>query len=218
MGDDVLISLFFRALLFAAALSLDTLVAAATLGAQKIDLPFRSLLGMSFVCSAGLTLSMWLGDAVGGWMTAEQAKMLGSLVLIVLGAVRLCAGIIKKGLRKLCEENRSIQLHFAKLTVFLKVCVDSAQADFNRSQSLSLWEAMSLAAALSLDGIAAGFGAGMLRGNIWIIAGLSFAVQFGAAKIGWILGKQLSRKSDRDLSIAAGCVLILLGLGRAFGK
>ena len=96
----------------------------------------------------------------------------------------------------------------------MRVCVDSTQADFNGSQSLSVVEAVSLAAALSLDGLAAGFGAGMLEQDGRMVLVLALAVNLLMLQIGWKLGKRCSERAKGDLSWLSGAVLITMGLLR----
>ena len=83
--------------------------------------------------------------------------------------------------------------------------------DFNRSQSLSVSEAVSLAAALSVDGLAAGFGAGMMQQNHWLLLALSLGINLLAVKGGWRLGSRFCTRFERDISWSAGLLLILMG-------
>ena len=205
---------FFSAVIFSLALCVDTFGAGMVLGSRKIALPLRSLLGLSFLCSLCLTLSMMVGKLLSGRMNGSFASTLGAVILIGLGGIRLCEGFFKKILSRLCAHSQGFTLRFSGLTIFLKVCLDSAQADFNRSKSLSLWEAASLAAALSLDGIAAGLGAGMMGASPWLMGGLSLLLNFGAAKGGCALGEKISQHSRRDFGFAAGVLLILLGTAK----
>ena len=204
----------FSALLFSAALCADTFGAGLILGSRKIVLPLPSLLSLSLVCSVSLTLSMLAGELLGDHMTASFASVLGAVLLIGLGCVRLFEGALKKLLSRLCAKTQGYTLRFSGLTIFLKVCLDSSQADFNRSNSISLWEAASLAAALRLDGVAAGLGAGMMGANPCHMGFLSLILNFGAAKGGCALGEKFSQHSRRDFGFAAGFLLILLGTAK----
>lgn len=197
----------------AAALSLDTFTAAIALGAQKIRLPLLSLLTLSLTCSASMWLAVVLGDLAGEWITPRVASIVGCAVLVCMGAVRLFDSMVKRKLQRLLD-GQGMVLRYQNLKIFLQVCVDSTQADFNCSKSLSVPEAASLAAALSMDGLAAGFGAGMLNISSAVLFLLAVGCHLLAATVGRFAGERLARKSKGDLSWIAGAVLILLGLSR----
>ena len=196
------------------ALSLDTFTAALALGAQKIRMPALSKIALSLTCSLSLWAAMALGGTAGGWIAPRFASGIGCGLLVLMGAVRLCDGLLKRFLRRCCENREGMVFRFQNLEVFLRVCVDSTQADFNGSQSLSVVEAVSLAAALSLDGLAAGFGAGMLEQDGRKVLVLALAVNLLMLQIGWKLGKRCSERVKGDLSWLAGAVLITMGLLR----
>ena len=157
----------FQAFFLVLALSLDTFTAGVALGTQKITVPFRSVLAISLTCSASLWLAISLGGWIGNWISPRTGAVIGCIILVMMGSVRLFDGVIKELLRRCCENKEGMVFYRKNLKIFLQVCVDSAQADFNRSQSLSVPEAISLAAALSVDGLAAGVGAGILDVSHW---------------------------------------------------
>ena len=192
--------------LLALALSMDTFAAGLALGTQQIKIPFCSALALGLTCSFSLWAAVWLGDTAGGWMSVRTASLLGGGVLVVMGSVRL-----KNVLKKCCERENAWVFRIKNLRIFLQVCVDSTCADFNRSQSLSVSEAVSLAAALSVDGLAAGFGAGMMQQNHWLLLALSLGINLLAVKGGWWLGSRFCTRFERDISWSAGLLLILMG-------
>lgn len=142
-------------------------------------------------------------------MSVRTASLLGGGVLVVMGW--LCDGLLKNVLKKCCERENAWVFRIKNLRIFLQVCVDSTCADFNRSQSLSVSEAVSLAAALSVDGLAAGFGAGMMQQNHWLLLALSLGINLLAVKGGWRLGSRFCTRFERDISWSAGLLLILMG-------
>lgn len=196
------------------ALSLDTFTASLALGAQKIQMPVLSKIMLSLTCSLSLWVAMILGETAGDWITPHFAAWIGCAVLVLMGTVRLCDSLLKRFLQRCCEKREGVMVRFQNLEIFLRVCVDSTQADFNGSQSLSVIEAVSLAAALSIDGLAAGFGAGMLEQNCWMVLGMALTVNLLMSQIGWKLGRRFSERAKGDLSWLAGVVLITMGLLR----
>lgn len=129
---------FFRicleAALIALALSVDSFVASFSYGTSKIKIPFSSV-GIISVTSSLITgLSMLTGSFVKDYIPSGFTTLLSFGILFLLGVLKL---------------------------------FDSSQpknADKDHSQSISPKEALSLSAALSLDGCAAGFGASLSTG------------------------------------------------------
>lgn len=202
----------FQAFFLVLALSLDTFTAGVALGTQKITVPFRSVLAISLTCSASLWLAISLGGWIGNWISPRTGAVIGCVILVMMGSVRLFDGVIKELLRRCCENKEGMVFYRKNLKIFLQVCVDSAQADFNRSQSLSVPEAISLAAALSVDGLAAGVGAGILDVSHWLIFLIAMLINFFAVHLGCRTGIRFSRKHEQDISWVAGALLIVLGL------
>lgn len=202
----------FQAFFLVLALSLDTFTAGVALGTQKITVPFRSVLAISLTCSASLWLAISLGGWIGNWISPRTGAVIGCIILVMMGSVRLFDGVIKELLRRCCENKEGMVFYRKNLKIFLQVCVDSAQADFNRSQSLSVPEAISLAAALSVDGLAAGVGAGILDVSHWLIFLIAMFINFFAVHLGCRMGIRFSRKHEQDISWVSGALLIVLGL------
>lgn len=202
----------FQAFFLVLALSLDTFTAGVALGTQKIMVPFRSELAISLTCSASLWLAISLGGWIGNWISPRTGAVIGCIILVMMGSVRLFDGVIKELLRRCCENKEGMVFYRKNLKIFLQVCVDSAQADFNRSQSLSVPEAISLAAALSVDGLAAGVGAGILDVSHWLIFLIAMFINLFAVHLGCRTGIRFSRKHEQDISWVAGALLIVLGL------
>lgn len=202
----------FQAFFLVLALSLDTFTAGIALGTQKITVPFRSVLAISLTCSASLWLAISLGGWIGNWISPRTGAVIGCVILVMMGSVRLFDGVIKELLRRCCENKEGMVFYRKNLKIFLQVCVDSAQADFNRSQSLSIPEAISLAAALSVDGLAAGVGAGILDVSHWLIFLIAMLINLFAVHLGCRTGIRFSRKHEQDISWVAGALLIVLGL------
>ncbi len=202
----------FQAFFLVLALSLDTFTAGVALGTQKIMVPFRSVLAISLTCSASLWLAISLGGWIGNWISPRTGAVIGCVILVMMGSVRLFDGVIKELLRRCCENKEGMVFYRKNLKIFLQVCVDSTQADFNRSQSLSVPEAISLAAALSVDGLAAGVGAGILDVSHWLIFLIAMLINLFAVHLGCRTGIRFSRKHEQDISWVAGALLIVLGL------
>ena len=106
--------------LLALALSMDTFAAGLALGTQQIKIPFCSALALGLTCSFSLWAAVWLGDAAGGWMSVRTASLLGGGVLVVMGSVRLCDGLLKNVLKKCCERENAWVFRIKNLRIFLQ--------------------------------------------------------------------------------------------------
>ena len=129
---------FFRicleAALSALALSVDSFVAAFSYGTSKIKIPLSSVGIISVTGSLITGLSMLTGSFVKDFIPSGFTTLLSFGILFLLGVL------------KLFESS------------------EPANADKDNSHSISAKEALSLSAALSLDGCAAGFGASLSTG------------------------------------------------------
>ena len=98
--------------------------------------------------------------------------------------------------------------------MLLCIYADPKQADADCSNSISVKEAISLAVALSLDGMAVGFGAalGSVHSGALLLA--SLAAGTGAVLLGERLGNRLAARIKCNISWLSGLVLI----GLAFFK
>lgn len=204
---------FFRicleAALIALALSVDSFVAAFSYGTSKIKIPFSSV-GIISVTSSLITgLSMLTGSFVKDYIPSGFTTLLSFGILFLLGVLKL---------------------------------FDSSQpknADKDHSQSISPKEALSLSAALSLDGCAAGFGASLSAGMTAspgaaaagfdasaaagtasslapVAAVFLFSLIFGALMV--LTGSHIGNKAAGRLPIKPGIIggllLILLAVAR----
>lgn len=77
---------------------------------------------------------------------------------------------------------------------------------------LSMHEAAPLALALSLDGLAAGFGAGLTSINYMMVIIFSLIAGILAVLLGSYMGRKISKKISFNLSWLSGLMLIILAI------
>ena len=210
---DILSSLL-HACLLSAALSADAFVASFAYGVHRIRIPLLSLGIICAVCTGILSLSLLLGNAVPHLLTPDTARLLGFGILLALGVFKLFDSALKAFIRKHCANERKLHFRFAGLRWILQVYADSTAADLDQSRSLSPAEAASLALALSLDGIAAGFGAGMAHLSLPAVLVTSALLTAAAVRLGDWAGGRAARACRLDISWAAGLLLVLLAFFR----
>ena len=145
-----------------------------------------------------LALSLFLGAAVRAYIPGVLLKILCFGILFLLGLFK-CFDQLAKSLIKRKD---------APFLVAVYASPETADAD--RSKVLSAREALTLSFALSLDGLAAGFGAALGAVNLPVVLLLSLIANLAALDLGAKLGNGLAKKIPVNLSWVSGAVLILL--------
>jgi putative sporulation protein YtaF len=201
-----------EASLLALALSIDALAAAFAYGSRKMKIPLSFAIIVGTVCSCFLALSLSLGTLLKPLMSLDLGRYLCFAILLFLGFFKLFEFAIKAVIRRKRLLHSSIGFSIASLHFILDIYVDPIEADRDFSNSLSLGEAMALAIALSLDGLAAGFGFSVSGGSVLPVIIISFVFGVVAIKLGEILGHRLAKISSLDLSYISGIILIILAI------
>lgn len=196
--------------LLVVAVSVDAFVASFSYGINCIRIPLSSCFVVDLICSGTLFLSMLFGTALGSLLPAGWIHIFCFGILFLLGLVKLFDSMIKTWIAKRKHASKQLSFHLFSLHMILQIYADATEADCDSSRVLSLPEAAGLAVALSFDSIAAGVGAGMHSGSIWITFGLALLAGFLAVFCGERLGKRLSHRIKWDLSWLSGALLIIL--------
>ena len=197
-------------IVFSLALSIDAFVASMAYGASDIKIPFISCLIIAAVCSGFLGIALLFGSMIKSFMPIYITKIAGFTILFLLGGVKLLDSSIKAYIRK--KNTVSKQIHFSlwNLQFIIHIYADPEKADLDASHTLSSKEAASLAIALSLDGLAAGFGGGLASFSVLLTIFISFIMGLFCVLIGSKLGQMLTKKISVDLSWISGIFLIIL--------
>lgn len=201
--------IFLEAAAISLALSVDSFIAAFSYGTSKIKIPLSSVGIISVTGSLITGLSMLAGSFVKDFIPPGFTTLLSFGILFLLGVL------------KLFESS------------------EPANADKDNSHSISAKEALSLSAALSLDGCAAGFGASLSAGTpaspdavaagfdasaaagtvsslVPVAAVFLFSLIFGALTV--LAGSHIGNKAAGRLPIKPGIIggllLILLAVAR----
>lgn len=204
----------FEALLLVVALSLDAFVACFAYGTSQIKISRASLLVINAICTLMLGLSLLVGAVVRPWLPPRFAAGICTGVLVVMGMMKLFDWYLKAMIRRHASLAKSIRFSAFSLRFILSVYADPEAADQDRSRVLSPGEAASLAVALSLDGLAAGFGAGLVSISVPLILAMSFLSGTLAVLCGCRLGNRIAKTAPLDLSWLSGVLLIFLALFR----
>ena len=169
-------------------LSLDALTAGFAYGCTGIKIPFRSVVVINLVCTALLGAALFAGSLASGIIPHFVGVLLCFWTLLIIGVVKLV-----QGLKPLdCDKSDKSDKSEVKTTI------------------LKSGEAAIIAAALSLDGVAAGFGAALGGVNIAVMLIVSLAAHMIAVPLGCEIGARISRKIRFNITWIGGVVIILL--------
>lgn len=195
------------------ALSLDTFMAALSYEANKIKIPISSNFIISLICALFLFISLLLGNVLNLFIPEFILKWFSFIILFGIGLFKIFDNRIKKFIKKRDFKSKSINFSFCNLKFILQIYSDYSYADMDKSKSLSPTEAISLALALSIDGLSAG-----LAFNTDIIFGLLIFIVCLTVNILFILlakaFNNLFNNSKIDFSLLGGFIFIILAICR----
>ncbi len=199
-----------EALLIAVALSTDAFVSSFAYGAGKIKIPIASAWVITFICSGTLAAALLFGGAMRTWIPGSVTAGICFLLLCTLGCIKMFESALKALIRRHNAFEKKIRFSLLQLSFVLKVYANPEEADRDRSRTLFPGEAAYLALALSLDGLAVGFGAGIRESSPLMIILFSLLLSFLSVLLGARLGGGLAERKSLDLGWLGGILLIAL--------
>lgn len=205
-----------EAALIASSLSLDAFTAGFAYGSNKIKIPFFSVQIINIICSAMIAISFLAGSIVKDFIPHWVTVTVCFIVLFILGIIKLLDGITKSIIRKYAGFSRELKFSLFNLIFILKLYADPEYADADLSKTISPIEAASVALALSLDGIAVGFGAALGNANGLAVVLLSLVANAAAVMSGCYFGEKIAKKINFNFSWVSGVVLIILAFSKLF--
>lgn len=198
------------------ALSLDALIASFAYGAKRIKIPFLSALLITLICSAILAVTLLAGTALRPFLSPGVTKGTCFIILLLLGTVKLFDSLLKTYIKNTKLDHGYIKFKLLDFKFILAVYAEPEKADADASNILTPKEAAVLAFALSLDGAAVGFGAGVADFNILLMIIFSLVLNLIAVPAGCRLGIRISEKSPVDFSWLSGAMLIIMAFTKLF--
>lgn len=201
-----------EALLIVTALSMDAFVSGFAYGADKIKIPFVSVTVINLICCAILAVSLFLGGMVGPYLPKHLTTAICFALLMGLGLSKVFDSAVKSLIRRCNPFKKKIRFSAFHLGFVLNIYADPQQADRDHSNTLSPGEAAYLALALSLDGLAVGFGAGMTDTSALLVVALSLLSNMAGVMLGCWLGDRITRRLRWDLTWLSGVLLVVLAV------
>lgn len=198
------------------ALSTDAFVSGFAYGTNKIKIPFASVAVINVICSSVLAVALLFGAFLSPLIPSAVTNAVCFTILFIIGNVKLFDSAVKALIRKHGGINKRIKFSVFSLGVILNIYANPQDADADASKLLSPKEAAYLAAALSLDGLAIGFGAGLANINPLLVIALSLVSDMAAVTGGCCLGNKIARKLSLNLTWLSGVILIALAFLKIF--
>ena len=197
----------FQACLLALAVCMDTFFAAVGCSMHGIVIPKRCALLISTVGTAFLTVSLFGAQMLEHILPEHVFDYAGFLILLFLGISQL----MKEMLTALFRKHRP-HWKWNALGLVIDICFDETLADTDHSQILSMREAIAYSAALSLDSLASGLGAGIQKQDIPVCLAVTFCAGFLLTLAGTKIGRICHKR--HSLSWLGGVLLLILAFGR----
>ena len=170
-----------EALAVTSALSADAFVSAFALGADKTKVPFTHCLLISLICTAFLAVALLAGELISLILPEHAAVWGGFIMFLALGIFKL----LKRPPPK-----------------------ESGRVSASPAARLSAPQAAILAVGLSLDGLAAGFGAGLAAPDYAAVIIFSPLIGVAAIMLGSLAGRKAAAKIRFSLTWLSGAALI----------
>ena len=206
--------ILLEAVAFAWALSLDAFVASFSYASKGIKIPLRSAWVINLVCAGITGLSLFAGSMLRQYIPPGFAVAVSFTLLLILGVAKLLDNITKAIIRRSRTIQKKIQFSLLNFQFILMLYANPEQADIDGSKILSPAEALSLALALSLDGIAVGLGAAIGHVNGPAVFASSLVIGMSALLLGGFAGNKAAQKAPFDLSWLSGILLIGLAVAK----
>lgn len=200
--------------ILALSLSIDVFAAGFAYGGRRIRIPAVSVLVVTLICASVTGLSLLFGAVVRPFLPPWLATAAAFTILFVIGVAKLLDSVTKSIIRKHAGISKEIQVSMFNFRFILRLYANPEDADVDASTTISPREATALALALSLDGMAAGFGAALISVNAAYVFLWSLATTAAFMAAGQLIGRKAAQKLPGVASLLSGAVLI----GLAFFK
>lgn len=219
-------------LLIALAVSLDGFGVGVTYGLRKIRIPVLSTFVIALCSGIVIFASMQAGVWLSQYVDPYWAKVLGSIILIAIGswavwqfvwqqrndakqppAQQNDSDLFRVAPNKQRRPREVLYIEIKRLGLVIQILRSPSIADIDRSGNISVYEAVLLGTALSLDALGAGLGAALLGLTPWVMAVVIVLASGIFLNAGMLAGLRFSGgKRMKSISLLPGIVLIIMGI------
>lgn len=207
-------------ILLAISLSVDAFGIGLSYSLRKVKIPLIPKLIISLISVLITAISFLLGNAILLFISENVAKLIGCVMLIILGALTIFKGLRENGNDEEPKKNDVISFFIKPLQVTVKIIKEHKKSNADSSKKVDVFESIYLGLSLSVDSLVVGV-------TYAIIGSLSFFVpiyvgigQFAFLSLGAILGAKISKAKNNINSkvfvFISGAILIILAIVRMF--
>lgn len=197
MGSELAIILAI-----AIASNLDNAGVGIAYGVRKIRISWAPNLVIATISGLATYLSGYAGDVLTRYVPAKTASWVAAAVMIGVGLWVM--GEPRRSRRRVRRESEN---------VVTRILRDPVEADFDKSSTIGMMEAVVLGIALAMNALVGGFDAGVVHiGILWtavMVALFSFALLGLSAHLG---SRYAADTLGNKATYVAGVLLILVGL------
>ena len=186
--------------IFAIAISIDGFVVGVTYGLKKIAIGIISLLIISGISTIAIFITGSIGSLLATTINEELACNIGSIILVFIGIWMVLTTYFED--------------FFDTHIKVIKILQEPIKADFDKSGSINIVEAIFLGIALALDAVGAGLGVGFTGFHGLSVPFIIGGVNFILVSSGYIFGSKIGDILPNSFEIFPGLIIIILGIGR----
>ena len=209
--------------LLAVSLSIDSLGIGITYGLKSTRIPIHSKM-ILFMISFLITLvAIKIGRILSYFLPEFICKLIGSILLCVMGIYIIYQAFHKSDTPKKCQLNTSnVKAHkfiIKSLGLTIEIIRNPNSSDFDHSNTIDSKEAIYLGLAMSMDSLCSGIGFSMLGTSSIVFPVFVASFQMIFLSLGNFFGKKLntiSKLPDQIWSIVSGVLLFYIGIFKFF--
>ena len=199
------------------AVSMDGFFAGMAYGIKKIHIPLLSLLTIGALTLFYTAIAAYSSHFLLSVINPKITTIFGSLLLISIGTVNIIKQVATPYHRTEPEPTPTKNFNSSTDNIFLYIIEKPERADIDRSNHLSIVEALLLGTALGVDNMVATFAAGLADTLPLYTPFVMCIIQTTLLYSGIVISKKIiSKKLKERLTYLPGIVLILIGLFRLF--
>lgn len=207
--------MIFHIFMLVSALCLDTFVACAAYGTNRIDISHRKIIAINGICSLSLGFSLLCGTALDNCIPEAFTKAICLVSLMSLGFLKLAGSTIRRYLCAHKTMHKNIGFCISHLHFVIDIYGDPMEADSDQNKVLSWKETLFFALAMSIDSLFAGAMAAFMKIPVLLTVFIAFLIGEILSYLGLFMGHKISRHFPKDLSWAGGILFIILAILKA---
>lgn len=219
--------MLINSILLALSSSIDSLGIGITYGIKNTKISSMGKVVLFVISFTISVLSVWFGDILKNIFSDFVTKLIGSIILIIMGLFVCFQAIHKDKIKSVPELERSEPIYENSekiysffidfLGITIKIIKNPTSSDLDASNSIDGKEALFLGVALSLDCFCIGACGSIIGVNSLLFPLFISVFQLVFLSFGNMLGKKLhslSHLPDNIWSIISGVLLVLIGVFR----